>query len=328
MRWYFNDVSLQGQFPAFAGGTHNPDADTPFEGLLRELLGVRPHIHPLHVTRTLSTRLVSYGVTLRAALQRSRKTDLRRAVLIWLDRTGPFMDDDRREEVDDLFEYCELDVTNSGLGEAARRVKVGESAHTFSVPGGQVSFALSPLPIDHGLREDRLGVVPVSNVWTVPDLLAKAANAPPTTTWRELVETARHRFPRLLIPDGVYEHKMLAREAYSEVIGRQAFVLLGHLEAYMAGREADGAEGPASRDIIERFFTGARAPFTGESDTNKNAFRAEMTFPTPGSSSPAIFAHWHGKISHRVFRLHFEWPVPQYATTLRVAYLGPKLTKD
>jgi hypothetical protein len=95
------------------------------------------------------------------------------------------------------------------------------------VPGGQVSFAVSPLLVDHGLREDRLGVVAVPNVWTVQDLLVVAANDPPIRTWRELVEAARQRFPRLLIPDSVHEHKMLAREPYSDVIGKQALTLLG-----------------------------------------------------------------------------------------------------
>jgi hypothetical protein len=96
----------------------------------------------------------------------------------------------------------------------------------------------------------------------------------------------------------------------------------------MAGRGADGAEGPASREIIEQFFSGGRAAFSGESETNQIRFRDEMTFSTAGPPSGSIFAHWHGKISHRVFRLHFEWPVPQRATTLQVVYLGPKLTKD
>lgn len=327
MRWYFNDASLQGQFAAPADST-NPSAATPVESFLAELLAVRPRIHPLRVTRTLATRQVNPGVTLRAALQQSRKADLRRQVFVWLDRTGPFMEDDRLYEVDDLFEYRDLDVTYSGLGEAARRVKAGEQAHTFSVPGGIVSFAVSSLDVDHGLREERLGVVPVPNVWTIPDLLAGAANDPPIVNWRVLIEVARLRFPRLVIPDSVHQHKMLAREPYSDVIGTRVLTLLGHLNAYMAGRGPDGAEGPAAREIVRQFFEGDRAAFSGESEGNQNRFRSAMTFPAHGSDDETIFAHWHGKISYRVFRLHFEWPVPQNANVLRVVYLGPKLTKD
>jgi hypothetical protein len=36
----------------------------------------------------------------------------------------------------------------------------------------------------------------------------------------------------------------------------------------------------------------------------------------------------HGKISHRYFRLHFEWPVPSGAEQIKVLYIGPKLTKS
>lgn len=326
MRWYFNDASLQGQFATAADST-NPGAATPVESFLAELLAVRPRIHPLRVTRTIATRQVNPGITLRAALQQSRRADLRRQIFVWLDRTGPFIEDDRLYEVDDLFEYRDLDVTYSGLGEAARRVKAGEHAYTFSVPGGFVNFAVSPLDVEHELREARLGVVPVPNAWTIPDLLACAANEPPIINWKVLIEVARLRFPRLVIPDSVYQHKMLAREAYSDVIGARVLTLLGHLDAYMAGRGPDGAEGAAAREIVRQFFEGDRAAFSGESEGNQNKFRSAMTFPVPGSSEGTIFAHWHGKISYRVFRLHFEWPVPQNANVLRVVYLGPKLTK-
>ena len=51
-------------------------------------------------------------------------------------------------------------------------------------------------------------------------------------------------------------------------------------------------------------------------------------FADPEIEGREIFAHWHGKIKHRYFRMHFEWPVPRQATLLKVLYLGPKLTKN
>jgi hypothetical protein len=39
-------------------------------------------------------------------------------------------------------------------------------------------------------------------------------------------------------------------------------------------------------------------------------------------------AHWHGKISHRFFRLHFEWPLEKDRKKLEIFYLGPKVTKS
>lgn len=326
MRWYFNDASLQGQFATSDQEPRSSPALSNFEEFLRSLLAIRSVIHPLHVTRSLPNRLVSPGTTVRTALQQTRNLDLKRVVLTWLDRNGPFIEDDRFPEQDDLFLFFNLDVTDSGLGEAARRKNSGENAWTFSVPGGAISFAHSPLVVEHGLPGESLGEVSVGNVWSIEALKTAAANEQVVTSWQSLVAVARQRYTRLLIPDAVFQHKMLAREPFSEVIARQSLTLLGHLDAYMGGRGSNGEDGPVSRDVIDRFFVGARAAFTGESPSNQEDFRKELTFPDPCGAGE-IFAHWHGKISHRVFRLHFEFPVPKAAKKLRIFYLGPKITK-
>jgi hypothetical protein len=96
----------------------------------------------------------------------------------------------------------------------------------------------------------------------------------------------------------------------------------------MSDRAPNGAEGHIAKSIIDNFFTGERALFSGESPSNQAKFRQELTFQDPAAACRGIFAHWHGKISYRFFRLHFEWPVPAEATQLKVVYLGPKLTKS
>jgi hypothetical protein len=323
VRWYINDVSLQGQF-----------ADVPaFEGILRGLIRVRVRVErlgrDLRSTRTLADRFVSTGVTIRDAMRASRDRDLRRAVLNWVDRTGPYVEDDRLAEADDYFEFASLDVTDSGLGEAARRIKAGDWASTFSFEGGAIQFAVSPLLVDHGLPEARLGVYSVENVWTIDDLAQSAINeGPPITSWQMLTNAARQRFPQLIIPDSIHQHAALAREPFEATIRDRALDLFGYLNAYMAGRGTDGAEGPAARYVIEKFFVGERALFSGESATNQKDFKADLTFTDPEDPSRVIFAHWHGKISRRFFRMHFEWPVPPDAQKLKIVYLGPKITKD
>jgi hypothetical protein len=323
VRWYINEISLQGQFPDTA----------VFEALLRTMLATRARIDHLRanlrMTRNLSERPVTSAGTVRSVLQQSRNRDLRGAVLAWFDHTGPFIDDDRQEERDDYFEYAGVDVTDGGLGEAARRVKIKQGAATFSFTGGAINFALSPLRVDHGLAEERFGEYFVDNCWTLEGLTDSALGAgPPITSWRILVDAARQKYPRLLIPDAVHQNPMLVREPFEAVIRDRALTLLGHLDTYMAGRGEGGAEDADARLIIQKFFTGERALFTGESPTNQQKFRSELTFSDPDRHDCAIFAHWHGKISHRFFRMHFEWPVPVYARKLKVLYLGPKLTKD
>jgi hypothetical protein len=323
VRWYLNDASLQGQFA---------DSDQ-FLALLRRLLKVRQQSERLRgglrTTRGLPLRPVSSSLDLRTVVQESRDRELVQLTLAWLNATGPFTEDDRTAEPDDYFEYLSLDVTDSGLGEATRRVKGGELAMTFSFPGGVHDFAHSPLLVSHGLPEDLLGTYSVPNAWESDALAASVVDAsPPIRSWRALVETARERFPRLIIPDAVFLNRALSGEAFNAVIADAALRQMGYLDAYMAARDPDGSDGPRAREIVEQYFTGDRAPFSGESASNQRDFRDQMTFADPEVEGAYVFAHWHGKISHRFFRMHFEWPVPGDRRKLKVLYIGPKITKS
>ena len=149
----------------------------------------------------------------------------------------------------------------------------------------------------------------------------------PVTTWRALVDNARERFSRLRIPDSIFQNAALAQEPFETAIRDRIMVLLAYLNDYMNDRAPGGAEGERARQIIRNFFVGERAHFTGESPSNQRKFKSELTFPDPEFPSRFIFAHWHAKISHRFFRVHFQWPVPSDATKLSIVYIGPKLTK-
>jgi hypothetical protein len=322
MQWHINEVSLQGQF--------NDASD--FEPLLKGLLSCRSRFEvlkrSLRVTREFANCKVTPLATLRTLLTQARFRDLRSAVLIWLDRSGPFLEDDAQPEADNYFEYAGRDVTYGGLGESARRVKAGLPTAAFSFAGGAIDFARSPLRVEHGLAEDRLGAYEVDNVWTIDDLSKSAiGHRAPAVNWRELVESARERFESLVLPDALFLNPVLAREPFDTLIRDRSLVLLGHLNEFMAGRMPDGSDGPRSRAVIDRFFVGERALFSGESITNQRDFADAMTFPDPQDPTRTIFGHWHAKINRRFFRIHFEWPVPTRSSKLKVLYLGPKITK-
>lgn len=320
MRWYLNDASLQSQFVDLAR----------FERTLRDLLGARSRIpaiaQNLHTTRSLREAMAGPGVSVRQFLHACRDKDLRTAAFTWLDRTGPFVDDDRMDEEDDYFEYADAEVTATGLGEAARRIKSGEDCAAYSFEGGATDYAVDPLEIDHGLPEERYGRYTVHNHWRPQGLVDHAlASGPPIASWQALVEGARARFRHLEISD-LHANAMLAREPFEASVRDRALALMGMLDEYMAGRGDDGAEGPRSKAVIDAHFKGERAYFTGESATNEQKFRRELTFVGPGGRE--MFAPWHGKISHRFFRMHFEWPLPPERRKLALLYLGPKITKS
>jgi hypothetical protein len=319
MRWYLNDASLQSQFADISR----------FEGALRDLMRARARVpaikQNLHTTRSLRDAMAAPGVSVRQFLHSCRDKDLRTAAFTWLDRTGPFVDDDRMDEPDDYFEYADAEVTASGLGEAARRIKSGEDCATYSFEGGETNYAVDVLEVDHGLREERYGRYAVRNHWSPEGLVDHAvASGPPIASWQALVEGARARFHHLEISD-LHANTMLAREPFEAAIRDRALALMGMLNEYMAGRSDDGAEGPRAKAVIDAYFKGERAYFTGESTTNEQKFKREMTFD--GEGQREIFAPWHGKISHRYFRMHFEWPLSPEQRKLSILYLGPKITK-
>lgn len=320
MRFYLNDASLQGQFEEAAA----------FEGVLRTLVSARARIptieRNLWLMRSTISAPASPLLTVREVLQRCRDRDLQRAMLFWLDRRGPFIEDDRLRDDDDYFEHEGCAVTETGLGEAARRIKAGQACGAFSFEGGVVDHARDPLIVDQGLAEDRLGRHLVPNSWSIDHLVGRLlALAPPVESWAALVEAARLKFTNLDIWE-LHLNTTLAREPFQASISNSALALMTILDNYVGARRSDGVETPRAREIINDYFTGERAMFTGESLTNERVFRRELTFRLPGA--PEVFAPWHGKISHRFFRLHFEWPLRDGREQLQIVYLGPKVTKS
>jgi hypothetical protein len=320
VRFYLNEASIQGQF----------DDDAEFRLLLEALLEARsrsPILAAMRTTPMLADRPVAHGRSLRDTVRSWRGQPVAGATLAWVGRTGPFIHDDRLEEEQDLFQCLGVEVTDGGLGEAARRLKAGEEAVSMSFPGGNPNFAHTPLLVVHGFEDEPIASFEVANFWHAADAVATAqAREVPAGNWKEMVEAARIRFPKLLLPNSLSEDRRLSCEPFDAVIRDRFYALLGYLETYMKGRDKDGIEGPAAREVLEKQFRGDRPLFSPESDTNQREHRADMTFPDPSGGSD-IFAHWHGKISHRCFRMHFEWPVASNVKRLKILYIGPKLTK-
>jgi hypothetical protein len=321
VQFFFNEASVQGQF----------DDVEQFRTLIEALLSARarsPYLGAMRTTMTMADRPVAHGQTVRQVVQGWRGSPIAGALLAWVGRNGPFVEEDRLGEPEDLFQCLGVEVTDGGLGEAARRIKARQDASSMSLPGGAPDFGQTPLPVVHGFEEEPISSYDVPNFWDANAALAATLELePPATTWRATVESARARFPHLVLPDTLWQDRRLARDPFEAIIRDRIYVLLGLLNAYMEDRAVGGAEGSAAQAIIRTHFTGDRALFSGESPSNQRDFVSELTFPD-SEGGPAIFAHWHGKISHRHYRIHFQWPVPTEAARLKIVYIGPKLTKS
>jgi hypothetical protein len=321
MRWFINDLSLEGQFQ-----TAN-DFLIALDALIELRARSRLVRETLFCTRDLSQRPVSNERTLAAVVGSQAPREKRHLILSWLTTRGPFIDADRQLEDDDFFSFEGCDVTDQGLGEAARRSKAGQAAGAFSFRGGQrINFIRDPLMVQHGLDESPFGHVAVVNEWEPARLEARTvASLPMPLTWQALTERCQLSFGRLILPDAVLQR--LAAETFYSNVAERTLALLAVLDAYMGDRSVDGVEGTRACELRVQHFVGEKAWFTDESDRNKHDFESEMTFQDPTNADRRIFCPWHGKIKAPQFRIHFEWPVPVGQDRLKIVYIGPKITK-
>lgn len=321
MRWYLNDSSLQGQF-----ATEREFVDE-IGKLARLKMQLPVSGSQLYCTSNLSLTKVTREASCSEAIMRAARVDERRLILSWIDKSGPFLEEDRMPEADDYFEFEGLDVTDHGLGEAARRERNGDDSGVFSFTGGVINFEKTPLMVQHGLSENPLGHFNIPNVWEVPHLEERIRGiSSEPQNWRELLQACRSRFELLIIPESVQER--IERETFYPVVARKTLVLLEILHIIVSGRSAQGSLNAEALSLWNQHSQGGKAWFTDESDGNKHKFRNEMTFPDPENPSNRLFCPWHGKIKTPQFRIHFEWPVPPGQSRLKILYIGPKITKS
>ncbi|NMM13369.1 MAG: hypothetical protein HHJ17_07510 [Rhodoferax sp.] len=318
MTWYVNDSSLSGQYI---------DA-TAFLVDLKALMQARRRLpeleQKLFCSRELHTRPVTPTMDFREAVKSQPSNIPVRLVLAWLTKYGPFWEDIREFNQDDYFELNGADVTDLGIGEAARSQLAGRHASSFSFAGG--GFDYTPIDVEHGLPEAPLGTVHVPNIWDTNTLCQSThAIVPAPVNWVQMLEQAQGRFDNLVFsPQSV---DSLRKEPFSNYVVERVFALLTVLQEFVSCLNEDGSHSARNHELIAKHFAGAKAWFTDESETNKKAFRDEMSFPQQNHEGEHVFCSWHGKIKTPQYRIHFQWPLP-LRSKLRVFYIGPKITKN
>jgi len=317
MDCFIHDLSLNGQF------------QTPQEFLqeIKALLDLRDRYpivrDSLYCTRALSSRPATATQNLREVAGGAQR-DLRLRIINWLMTKGPFLDNSRLQHADDYFECDGHDVTDQGAGEAARRLSAKLASCMLSFPGG--GYDSPSLEIHHGIPENRLGRYEIANFWQ-HDALRIALNqaqAKPQN-WSSALSQASQRFPDLLISPEILV--TLQRESFSSYVAERIFELLGILQEFIAVRDK-GSYSQRNWELIDHHFSGNKAWFTDESDSNKREFAEQLSFVDPYANGAKIFCPWHGKIKTPQFRIHFTpWPLSTTDKKIKVLYIGPKITK-
>ena len=241
----------------------------------------------------------------------------------WTDKRGPFIEADRQSAELDLFVFGEdeIEVTDLGLGEAARRILSFQSACAFSPVEDPTSrFAADPLVVVHGLRDEAQEHVRVPNFLDAGTLAETIQlDGPDPTNWTEALDQARRRFDRLQIGNHCYDS--LSGQTFKPHQSRRMNELLAVLQALMEEMGRSGELSAKGQALHSKHFVGKTAWFSDESERNKQ--RPERyTFPDPAGSG-TLPCFWHGKIRSDALRMHFEWPPADPTGRLRVVYIGP-----
>lgn len=263
------------------------------------------------------------GVPLRRAVQ-GMGSDQIRAVMQWLDRSGPFWDDERRHGADDWLECGEEVVTDTAVGEAAYRVSEGETCGLISVRPGE--WDRSPLVVTYRSAEGTIPPRPVEVAnWRQADALRRSLEALdlPVDSWAELEARATGRYATLRFSNGCFN--ALRGIPFQRSSAERILTLLQLLHRLASAFDEDGQRTAEGHRIHTRYFAGQGASFSDSSDTEKSRFGKELTFPHPDAPEETLFCPWHGKESRSLLRMHFSWPI-RAGEPVYIVYLGRKLT--
>jgi hypothetical protein len=248
--------------------------------------------------------------------------------LEWWAKAGPFWDDERQTNEDDYFEYQGTDVTDQGLGEAARRKLVERDANAFSFPLD--GFQETPLAVQQGLVGAPIGFIDVANYWLIQQLEVALESCRALNSWNDVREEVTRRYDQLIISTDFMAK--LFPTPFSHAVTNRIFHLLSILNDLVLESDDEGRLSEDGEEIFRNYFAGAtagRTPlFKPETHNDQQHFENDLTFRDPSDNATYLFCHWHGKIQTPQIRIHFEWPRPRGQREIKIVYIGPKLTKN
>jgi hypothetical protein len=243
--------------------------------------------------------------------------------MIWISKEGPFWNDSREHSADDYFECNGEDIiTDTSLGEAAFRIANNQNSSTVSFSPSR--YEITPLKVTWFKAEGNKQFVEILNFWKFNTLQKYLEQQKiPITSWSELINRSKSDFPHLTFSDDLSD--FLKAETFNSSIAERVTELLEILDTLKTCFDDQGNITEEGNEIKQKHFWKKDPAFSDESETNKNRFRAELTFQKPDGEP--IFCPFHGKIRHRQFRLHFSHPI-KHNEPLYIAYIGPKITRN
>lgn len=303
MEWHINDLSLDGQFP-------DPQA---FRSALEPLLQLRrrdPLLrNRLYCSRLLHARKVTPTEDFKNAVRATGDKTYIGLALEWSAKAGPFWDDERQSNEDDYFEYQGSDVTDQGLGEAARRRLVGCEANVFSFQS--VGFETSPLSVQQGLAEKPIRFIDVANCWQINHLKTELESCRELNNWNDVHIEIMRRFDQLVFSTEVMAD--LFPTSFSQSVKERIFQLLDILNTLVIASDDGGKLSHEGEEILKNYFAGTSTVgtplFKPETATNQRFFKKISPLETPMMAQSLFFVTGTVRYKHRKHASTLNGPV-------------------
>lgn len=314
VNWIVNDLSLEGQYSSVSDWLEQ----------FSELLIIRKKFdgtgHELSCARDLRYRIVSHTTTVSEALHSMKEQTRRHLALAWLTK-GPFWTSP--SEARGITYFHIEDVTNQGLGEAARRRWLGEDARVFSF-SGLAQFEVQELDVQSIREENNLEeITKVPNSWLVSSLVDFIPTIVPSRSWEIMIDEAISKLPYIQISRDEAIQEM-SRYPYDRGADYRLFGLLKRLDEFARARITYGDNSEPVTEWLRLNIMAASADFSSEEPNNRKVF----TFKDPDTGED-LYCPWHGKVHNPLqYRIHYQWPMPQGQKRLKIVYIGQKITKN
>lgn len=307
-----NDLSLHRQFSDIRS----------FREAIRQVMSMRKVINgfgrELYSHRNLLNALVNSSASLHESLQKLPR-DEKRATLAWLTRHGPFWEDIANHESDIFMDHGDEIVTDTAVGEAAYCKAIDIDRRLVSFVPSDWQFSPIAVRIESGTGT-RVSVINYWDINKLEDAMQEAE--PPVESWEQLELVCRRTFRRLSFSSECFG--FLSGQPFVPGAAEHILVRLRILNKLVGSVDTSGRRNAEGNRIYQEHFTGRNAWFSDSSDTEKNEFKKELTFPD--LQGVPTFCAGHGKVYNPPFRIHFPWPVAP-GIRLFIAYIGLKITR-
>jgi hypothetical protein len=315
MHLLFNELSLQ----------HTCPTDEHFVRAVSHIMKLRTiaqkQSRNIYCHRQITTIEVAPEKSMHQAVQKL-DINMKRAFMNWITTTGPFWDDERKHSPDEYFELIDSTIiTDTGLGEAAYRMHIGEDSSTISVPNDpwiqhpitvqwHTSDSVIPIEIDNYCNDSQFTVA-----------LERAKT--PILSWDDLHMRCVNEFDKLFFVENC--NRSIQQLPFSKASAERIYELLNMLNRFVSEHDKDGVRTSTGQIYYQDWFTGKRAWFTDSSDSEQAEYENELTFTLPDGTT--MLCGMHGK-ANSIFgpiRIHFSWPLNEDGK-IYIVYIGKKIT--